>query len=368
MPLVLAEHRGGAERVTFEVALRLPELGHQVTVLATRLDTAGAFALPSAVRVVSVPAHNLAGLLRAQASLAPTLPAAMMRVIRRVRPDVVWSHSLQFQTTHVAAWAAQRAHVPFVVTVHIGDLEALGGAVGVAARAHEATLGRWILRGAARAIAVSDAVADHVHSLAPDLAIDVVPNGVDHARFRPVEAEHDRFRVGFLGRLVTNKGPDTAVLALAALTCRGVDATLSIAGDGPQRAHLVRLADQAGVGGRVRFEGFRTDPERWLASIDVLVRPSLTEGMPLGLLEAMAAGVPVVVSDIPGNASLVRDGETGLLVPPRSPLRLADALEALAAAPALRRRLRDAGIAATSRMTWARTASLTAASLALASG
>ncbi len=358
---------GGAERVAFEIVRRLPELGHDVTVFATRPGTDSGFALPPGVRLISVPASNLTGLVRAQVSVAPTLPAAMMRAIRSVRPDVVWSHSLQFQTTHIAAWAARRAHVPLVVTVHIGDLDAVGGAVGLAARVHEATLGRWILRRAARAIAVSDAVAEHLHRLAPDLAIDVVPNGVDLERFRPVEMRHDGFRVGFLGRLVLNKGPDTAVRALAVLTRRGVDGTLAFAGDGPERGHLARLAVKEGIGGRVQFEGFRSDPERWFATIDVLVRPSLTEGMPLGLLEAMAAGVPVVASNVPGNASLVRDGETGLLVPPHDPLRLADALGALAAAPALRRRLRDGGIAATAEMTWAPAASLTAASLAQAS-
>ena len=153
--------------MAFEVARLLPELGHQVTVLATRPGTDRAFVLPPAVRLVSVRARNFAGLMRAQVSVASTLPPAMVRAIRRVRPDVVWSHSLQFQTTHVAAWAAQRAHVPFVVTVHIGDLEALGGAVGVAARAHEATLGRWILRVSRSRYRGERRRADHVHSLAP---------------------------------------------------------------------------------------------------------------------------------------------------------------------------------------------------------
>jgi glycosyltransferase involved in cell wall biosynthesis len=320
------------------------------------------------MRLIPVPARSLTGLVRAQVSVAPTLPGAMVHAIREARPDVVWAHSLQFQTTHVACWAARRAGVPLVVTVHIGDLGAVPGALGLAARVHEATLGRWILRAATRAIAVSDPVADHLRRLDSHLAVDVVPNGLDLERFRAVSTEHGRFQVGFLGRLVVNKGPETAVRALGELTRRGVDATLAFVGDGPDRARLARLADHEGVGERVLFEGYRPDPERWFATIDVLVRPSLTEGMPLGLLEAMAAGVPVVASDIPGNRSLVRDGETGLLVPPRDPVRLAKALERLAASPTLRRQLRAAGIAATAEMTWERAASLTAASLAKAAG
>lgn len=355
--------------MAFEVVRRLPRLGHEVTVLGTRPAGGDRFDLPPSVRLISVPAFSLARLVRAQVSIAPAVVASTMQAVRDVRPDVIWAHGLQFQTTHAAAWAARRLRVPLVVTAHIGDLTALRGLVGIAARTHEASLGRFILAASSRAIAVSEPVADHLHRLSPSLAVDVVPNGVDLDRFRPVEtAAHSGFQIGFLGRMVSNKGPDTAVRALAELVRRGVDARLTFAGDGPERTRLGRLADAQGVAGRVVFEGFRPDPEQWFATIDVLVRPSLTEGMPLGLLEAMAAGVPVVSSDVPGNAAVVRSGQTGLLVPPRDPSRLADGLQMLLEAPALRRRLRDAAIAATTGMTWDRTASLTAATLARACG
>lgn len=360
---------GGAERVAFEVVRRLPALGHEVTVLGTRPLRGEPFDLPPSVRLISMPSYSLARLLRAQVSIAPTALASTMQAVRDVRPDVIWAHSLQFQTTHAAAWAARRLRVPLVVTAHIGDLDALRGLVGIAARTHEATLGRCILATSSRAIAVSEPVAAHLQRLRPSLAVDLVPNGVDLERFRPVEtATHSGFQIGFLGRIVSNKGPDTAVRALAELVRRGVDARLTFAGDGPEQSRLGRLADAEGVASRVVFEGFRPDPERWFATIDVLVRPSLTEGMPLGVLEAMAAGVPVVSSDVPGNAAVVRNGQTGLLVPPRDPSRLADALQMLVEAPVLRRRLRDAAIAATTGMTWERTASLTATTLARARG
>ena len=358
---------GGAERVVYEVAVRLAAEGHTIKIVGSRPDGGAPFELPPDVSLVSVPARNLSRLLGAQVSVAPGFARAVGGAIAAARPDVVWSHSLQFQSTLAAAVAARRAGVPLVVTAHIGDLRQVAGAVGVAARVHEATLGRFVLGRACRAMAVSDAVAGHLHALAPRLPIDVVPNGVDHARFRPVARRFDgTLVVGLLGRLVANKGPATAVSAVAQLIRRGVAARLFIAGDGPEREWLARLAAAEGIAGAVVFEGFRTDPERWFATIDVLVRPSLTEGMPLGLLEAMAAGVPVIASDVPGNAALVAHGTTGLLVPVREPTALADTLERVAGDEELRERLRVGGLALTALMTWDRTARLTLGSLSRA--
>jgi glycosyltransferase involved in cell wall biosynthesis len=354
---------GGAERVAYEVARRLSATEFELTLLVTAPSDRSTFELPPTVRIVIAPARSLARLLRAQISIAPSLPAIAGRTIREVRPDVVWAHSLQFQTTHVLAWTSRRLRLPLVVTAHIGELSALRGLLGLAARSHEATLGRFILGAAKRAIAVSEPVADHLRRLSPDLAIDTVPNGVDVGRFEARRIPHHGLRIGFLGRLVANKCPEDAVLALGDVVGRGVDASLEFMGDGPERARLERLAGETGLADRVLFHGFRPDPERWLPTIDVIVRPSLTEGMPLGLLEAMAAGVPVVASDIPGNASIVRSGENGLLVPARDRRRLADALAAIASEPALVRRLVEGGKATTASMSWDRTAELTAASL-----
>jgi glycosyltransferase involved in cell wall biosynthesis len=199
--------------------------------------------------------------------------------------------------------------------------------------------------------------------------VDVVPNGVDLSRFRVQEPEpHDGLRIGFLGRLIPNKGPDVAVLALAGAVRRGVDASLSFAGDGPERGSLERLAAGVGVGGRVRFEGFRPDPETWFQGIDVLVRPSLTEGMPLGVLEAMASGVVVIASDVPGNASLLRDGDTGILIPVGDHSALARALERVDRDPSLSGRMRMAGLGVVAALSWDRTTELTQAALERAIG
>lgn len=355
---------GGAERVAYEIASRLGAAGHEVAVLATCPDGGQPFALPPGTELVAVRARSLARFLRAQVSVAPGLVTATAPLLRRLRPDVVWAHSLQFQTTPFAVVAAKRARIPAVVTAHIGDLHGVPGMIGIAARVHEAIVGRLILALATRAIAVSEGVAEHLRTIAPRLAVDVVPNGVDLARFAArAPRAHRGFRVGFLGRLVPNKGPEVAIRALRLLVDRGVDASLSFCGDGPERTRCEALAQDLGLASRVQVTGFRGDPEVWLSTIDVLVRPSLTEGMPLGLLEAMAAGVPVIASDIPGNRSLIRDGDTGLLVRPDDAHGLARALASLAADPARRAALREAASRATSAHTWERSAALTLASL-----
>ncbi|TMJ66535.1 MAG: glycosyltransferase [Alphaproteobacteria bacterium] len=147
-----------------------------------------------------------------------------------------------------------------------------------------------------------------------------------------------------VGRLHPNKGFDLLLEALAATR----EVTLWIAGDGPLRPRLERLATRLGIIGRVRFLGWREDVPRLLAAADLLVCPSLHEPLGNVVIEAWSAGLPVVATASDGPAGLIRDGESGILVPlPGSrgggPQALADAIERVCADPALRARLGKAG-------------------------
>jgi glycosyltransferase involved in cell wall biosynthesis len=147
-----------------------------------------------------------------------------------------------------------------------------------------------------------------------------------------------------LGRLHPNKGFDLLIEALAATR----EVTLWIAGDGPLRPRLERLATRLGIIGRVRFLGWREDVPRLLASADLLVCPSLHEPLGNVVIEAWSAGLPVVATASDGPAGLIRDGESGILVPlPGSRgggrQALADAIERVCTDPALRARLGKAG-------------------------
>ena len=147
-----------------------------------------------------------------------------------------------------------------------------------------------------------------------------------------------------LGRLHPNKGFELLLEALAATR----EITLWIAGDGPLRARLERLATRLGITGRVRFLGWREDVPRLLAAADLLVCPSLYEPLGNVVIEAWSARLPVVATASDGPAGLIEDGESGVLVPlPGSrgggPQALADAIERVCADPALRAKLGEAG-------------------------
>jgi glycosyltransferase involved in cell wall biosynthesis len=145
-----------------------------------------------------------------------------------------------------------------------------------------------------------------------------------------------------MGRLHPNKGFDVALRALALLP--GVH--LSIAGEGPERAALLRLAAELGVGDRVAFLGWRDDAGALLAACDLFLCPSRHEPLGNVVLEAWSAAKPVVAADAVGPRALIADGRTGLLVPREQPAALAAAAAALLADPARAAALAAAGRAA----------------------
>jgi glycosyltransferase involved in cell wall biosynthesis len=154
-------------------------------------------------------------------------------------------------------------------------------------------------------------------------------------------ATKGEFRLGYIGRLHQSKGLDYLVRALALIPERSV--RLCLIGEGPMRDELGKLAKQLGVADRVTFFGYRPDRLSFLKQMDAFVLPSLSEGIPRCVLEAMAANVAVIATDIPGCRPLVHDGRTGLLVPVCDAAALATAIAKLAGAPALRARLAAAG-------------------------
>jgi glycosyltransferase involved in cell wall biosynthesis len=181
-----------------------------------------------------------------------------------------------------------------------------------------------------------------------------VPNGVDDAPLTPIYAERLRRqpagppRFAFVGRLCRPKGVEDLLEAFArAELPAGTE--LIFAGDGPLRAALAARAAALGIGDRVRLDGYTADVTPLLRRIDALVLPSYSEGLPRVLMEAGAAGVPIVASDIAGVREIVRDGESALLVPPHDVPALAGALQRIAADPALGPRLAGAAHATVQR-------------------
>lgn len=199
-------------------------------------------------------------------------------------------------------------------------------------------------------IANTRAIADYAvaHGWPPG-RVDYLPNFVPDVVAAPVLREVKTSTACTplalaLGRLHPNKGFELLLEALSATR----EIRLWIAGDGPMRPQLQRLATRLGLAARVRFLGWREDIAALLASADVLVCPSLHEPLGNVVIEAWSAGLPVVATATDGPAGLIRNGDTGVLVPlPSSadggPIALARALERVCADEALRSRLARAG-------------------------
>ena len=182
--------------------------------------------------------------------------------------------------------------------------------------------------------------------------VEVIHCGVDPAAFRPADRpDGGPLRIVAIGTLHEVKGQVHLIDACGLLAERGVAFTCRFIGDGPDRESLAARIEAAGLGDRVILAGRMTSDAvaAELAAADVLVAASVPtrggkrEGIPVVLMEAMAAGLPVVASRLSGIPELVTDGVSGILVPPGDPAALADALMLLAADPELRRGLGAAG-------------------------
>lgn len=156
--------------------------------------------------------------------------------------------------------------------------------------------------------------------------ITVIPNGVDCERFAPQPALRKRGQIVMVANLREEKGHDTLIDAAPRVVAARPETKFLIVGDGPLRSALERRVASLGLGGSFEFLGERHDVPALLAASEIFVLPSRTEASPNGVLEAMAAGVPIVATRVGGIPELVESGASGVLVEPDRPATLADAL------------------------------------------
>ncbi len=170
--------------------------------------------------------------------------------------------------------------------------------------------------------------------------IDVIRSGIDLSRFENVKAgakkKHAEFNigphdllVGMIGRLESVKGPDCFLDAAKIIAGELPQARFLIVGDGSLKEELMARSGRLGISDKVIFTGWREDIPEILSMLDVLVLPSLNEAVGRVLLEAGAAGKPIVATDVGGVPEVLKNGETGILVPPRDPGRMAEAVAGL---------------------------------------
>jgi glycosyltransferase involved in cell wall biosynthesis len=280
----------------------------------------------------------------------------LARIIRRVRPQILHTHTAKAGAVgRIAALLAGSARPPIVVHTFHGHV--LRGYFGPLRTRAFAALERWLARSTTCLVAVSPQVRDDLVKLgvAPaekfvvirlgielDERVHTGTNGRDETR-RVLGIPANAFTVGWIGRMTAIKRTDDILRAFQRLGERGVDARLCMVGDGPDRDEVERRAHELGIMRNTLFLGYQEDVARFYSAFDAFVLPSANEGTPVTAIEALAAGRPVVATRVGGVPDVVRDGEDGYLVEAGDVDGLAERLAALAADPALRERMGDAG-------------------------
>jgi glycosyltransferase involved in cell wall biosynthesis len=257
----------------------------------------------------------------------------LARLFRQWRADVVHTHNTK--PLLYAAPAARLARVPQVIHTRHGQRFQAGRRTTLAFRLASTLINRMVcVSHDSERLSAEEGIATR--------RLTTIWNGVDVSRFA-YEGPQASGPVVMVGRLSPEKDVNTLVEA-AALAVRQYPAfRLEIAGDGPCLVDLKRRATELSLDEHVQFLGEVRDIPRSLGRAGLFVLSSLTEGISLTLLEAMARGLPVVATRVGGNPEVVVEGETGLLVPPRAPAELAAAMVHLLRSPDTRRRMGQAG-------------------------
>ena len=319
---------GGGGRVAQDICHGMVKRGHETTVLTAHLEGLQKEEIVDGIRVLRIPSLRREAFradLRAMGGYVLSGLWVGYHLIKRWQPDLIHVHFAV--PAGALAWMFSKlTGLPYVMTVHLGDVP------GGAPEKTDAWF-KWvkpftypIWRDAKRVIAVSgftrQLALKHYKR-----EIDVIPNGVDVHRLRPAEIRvQDPPRIVFAGRMMEQKNPLQIVHTLAEL--KDLSWQCVMLGDGPLMPDIRRVIAEHGLQERFTLPGW-VNPEKvldWFDKSDILFMPSLSEGMPVVGVQALAKGLAFVVSDIGGFTDLVENGKNGYLVKLNNPDELAKAL------------------------------------------
>lgn len=276
-----------------------------------------------------------------------SLPSTVLRLARYLRRSSTRLVHAHLPLAGVVARLAGRlAGAPVLYTEH-----------NLHERYHPLTrlLNLWTWPLQRRVVAVSAQVRDSIHRHAGSrVPVEVVHNGIDVDRYRTEPRERDRIRselgigdtdfvVGTTAVFRPQKRLEDWLSAARLLSGRHRSLRFLLVGDGPSRSRLERRAAELTLGDRIEWVGLQEDVRPCLAAMDLYLSSSEFEGLPVAMLEAMALELPVIATSVGGVPEVVVPGQTGLLVPPRQPELLAEAVDGLVGDRTLRRRMGRAG-------------------------
>lgn len=335
--------RGGVQQHVLDLVSRYdPDRFDVVLVRRARNFATDLLAAKGNVRIVLIPLSR---------AVDPVAIVRLASLFGRERPSILHTHGPAAGFSgRIASWL--HVGIRTVHTVHgpaLLDMLRLEGAAaqGRVKVAMKVWLERVLDRCTDRLIVLSEADAQTLiaEGNATKESIRIVPNGIDFdaldvaAGNEPGASGHGNLRILSVGNLTEQKGHIYLLDAMAELRRRGVSVNLKIVGEGPLRDQLLARRDRLQLDDVVEFMGRRTDVPFLLRRADAFVLPSLWEGMPISLLEAMALSRPCIVSAVNGIPSMVNDGVDALSVRPMDSTALAAAIARLATDAALRRKL-----------------------------
>lgn len=305
---------------------QLAKKGHEITIVSCfKNENIKNISIVRRISLYSVNSINLS-----IPNLIPKFPyfLSLEATIKRLNPDVIHANNLPFITTYQAVKIAQKMHIPSVIHVH-GVSADRGFFLNAFQFFYLATFGTKMLGNASRVICLTQNGARLVQSFGclPE-KIYVIPNGVDINTFRPTSREQKGL-IMWIGRFVNEKGLIILINSIKILLNKGIsNFRLLLIGDGPLRPLIqtqinsFHLENHVSIVSRINHDVVNS----YLTQASLFILPSLKEGMPYVLLEAMACGKAVIASNIPGIKDIITNNVNGLLVPPKDPHALSEAI------------------------------------------
>lgn len=308
---------GGVEQVVQKLAFYLVDEGFEVGIF-TLDDGTREFDLADVPEIsfYTSSAIDLTDTIGLQSMLSVSALREFRHVLRDFQPDIVHAHNRFFYTSVLAAIYSVRSDFNLVTTLHLGNIGMISGVGGTAAKTFEQTISRFIISRSDQVVCVSGAAESIAQSLGAKRTA-VIRNAVDIEEFSPVPTEGKSLL--YVGRLVRNNGIQDLLTALPGILEEHPDAEIHIVGSGPMEDEVHEKIQEAEMSDSVIVYGYVEDISEMYNIASVFCRPSYSEGLPLTMLEAMASGVPPVVTAIAGVPEIIVDHKTGILLEPGQP-------------------------------------------------
>jgi len=332
-------HKGGIEKVSYEQSKRLTQSGYQIDVLTSKYN--GRNTHPQkGINIYHYPSLNIAKRFGVP---YPIISLNAYKTFTQLikKCDLVHAHGHVYMSSYMAGKVAKKYKKPFIVTQHNTFID-YQSILNILEHLNDFIIGKSVLKRADRIVTVSKETMKYVLRLGADKSkTSVIYNGVNTVTFHPVNKGESRKKLGLpknrkiilsVRRLVYKNGLDTLIESVPLLTRDHPNILFVVAGKGPSRKLIEDRIKELGIDSNIKLTGFV--PDRLLPvyydAADYFVLPSASgEGLPLVLLEGMACGLPVIATTVGGTPEIIKHMKNGVLVPPRNPEAMAEAMSKL---------------------------------------